>query len=1305
MKEILVKILLSLLLVGGILVIDQIAHTTETPDVQTSALVNVVLVEVDTNQEAVLTRRFETENWGFWEEKAPRLLNRLEGELGRVRSTGGSIAPEASLYSIRCAAQNLEDRQSLHALTGYLEEVSSRTSRPSLLVIWMLEEWSVMLGSLNLEEKQVDYALAVLSHIQPIDSRQPSGVSMRAIVPPCVLATGSSRELSQRNSAILDQILGSAGIDSLSHCLVLGDYTIAGVGPSANRKLASNSISMDHKYSIDGILPNRAPELPVGTTIQTVVVDIPGINNAGATRPDKWGPVLTGSEDFVRYNIRHHGMTAGDWPQEPGKTITLPKSWDPNSTPEVLAQVVADIKSGKNVFVKIDQNIKTEGYFIGGEQAEGQWVTSVANWIADQTKMVRPEVGLVANLHSKGTIDGLSLNWKSFDGGIISSPRNSVNDWSKVVDTNPTTKFLFITGDRDLPHGIERGFLSFDRPNVVVLNEKTTSLNPFIVHGQVTDPSFSGYFDCKLGGKIQTVQGNLGDLVRGWSQSQIIPDEHIAKVSNASSELESLQKNVDRFYDVVKTLYKMADIRMPYEMKVPLAFASPVMGDLRFKSDVKTSQSLERLGKFGISEIPDIIATLESKGKLPSGYLSKVAPFLSGAPDIVAAAASQSGRGATTPSVAELTRYLDGVNKACWATVGALIASPGGPAAIARGASIGSTMAGLGADIARGMTYTSCEKDALEPVIKQMIKDFEFQRDAAVGHGVQAKTFSEMFTSQEVNRLHIPRNLVADLDASATIMNNSRSSSSHPTSFSAPDIKIGKPDPPYIPKLKKPDDNYPYFVPPPRRDPLPGIGKEEFFRPGGGGALVRPIGNPLGDGGSAMPRFSGPSEPALRALFPTLSKVPIGQISSGATAKPGGILFDPEIEVVADRSGLTSAKATQAVKAVKGKAGGEFQFEGRQFLAVKAPGTAKRVQTKQSQNIKAVAAEKVIPLEVGHFHLSQQDMSIRSSNGSDVVLNRYYDSGSKNDSPLGKGWTFLPFSLRVDETTKTGNQKRHFAKRPVLVDNEKGIEMPYQLELRRGKGGAVKMGGKDLPQFRPIATSFQPLLVARADGGYVAVFAHGLQAAFDSEGKLEWIGTSEAAGVVYVFSAGVLTEVTSKDAKIVLNYDQGGALREAIASNGQRVTYSCTIGRRLTRISNGLDGSFSFGYDNEGRVCNIERLEDDGKRILVLANEYDARDRMLLQKTISGTWKYQYHDKIACAILTKPSGNNIFYYYGDKQQLLATGSNPDDMTLFNYDITGRICQVAKGKLLNDPSRNEKPRFKVLSVVTAHPTES
>src|SRR5205085_983237 len=93
------------------------------------------------------------------------------------------------------------------------------------------------------------------------------------------------------------------------------------------------------------------------------------------------------------------------------------------------------------------------------------------------------------------------------------------------------------------------------------------------------------------------------------------------------------------------------------------------------------------------------------------------------------------------------------------------------------------------------------------------------------------------------------------------------------------------------------------------------------------------------------------------------------------TRPPGGILFWPDLEIVADASGLTAARVEQVVTAVKGKTGAEFSIEGQQYIAVKAPGS-----------------QKLFKVTAGRFRLKHQDLCVRSTSGVDLVLSRYYDS-------------------------------------------------------------------------------------------------------------------------------------------------------------------------------------------------------------------------------------------------------------------------------------------------------------------------
>jgi len=930
-----------------------------------SALVNVVLIEIDTTSEAVAAQRFETGDWRFWEEAAPRLLQRLESDLGRVR-VGANIGPEASLYSVRCAAASLDDGQQLRPLAEHLDGISQQTNRPSLLVVWLANQGCVLLASHGSQEQPATDALATLARVRQACAHEALGVASSAVAPPCVIVPEG--QATRPHGARLDQTLRDSGIDALAHCVVL-------------------------------------------TELQ----------------------------------------------------------------------------------------------------------------------------------HASSEIMG----------------------------------------------------------------------------------------------------GSGPDLAPG-----------------AEFRLETLQTNVDRFYDATKTLYKVANIELPAEMQVPLAFAAPVMGDIRSAGEGRfhplTSQSLERIGKFGMGELPKIIATLETQGRLPTGYLARVNPFLAAAPDIVAGAASQIGRGSRIPSVSEVTHYLDGVNKACWATVGALVAAPGGPAAMARGASIASTTAGLTADIVRGQTYTFFENAALDPVRKQMVSDFRIHVEAAVGHGVDAKTFSDMFTPATVSRMNFSPKLVAELDASARMANSLRSSRG-----SLVDANIRLPDRPPIPDdrirvYKRPDTLFP-----------PGGGPPP---PGGGGAV--PVTNVDRIMRNTFPRTYGLSDPMLRSYRPMV------------TARPAGILFHPELEIVADESGLTAAMAQQAVAAVKDtKAGGEFRFEGQSYLAVKAPGTA---------NLFRVTA--------GRFQLTHHDLCLRLPNGSSIELNRYYDSGNEERSVLGQGWTFLPLALRVGQTAKVGQAGAEFAKKPVLVDSERAVELAYQMESPDEAASGPETEAS-LPQYRPVTSSFQPCLTARADGGYLLLYAHGLQAAFDRNGRLEWMGPSEAGRVRYTFASERLTEIATAGARVSLQYEENGRLCAAVTSDGQRVAYVLDDARRLAKVSGAADGSFVFTYDADNRLSRVQRLEEGAPATTLAQIVYDAKGRMLSQRTPAGLWTFRYDDRIGCVIATLPSGKDVSYYYNGKQQLVAYGSPPDDVTLFNYDALGRVFQVASGKLLNPTSTGERPRFKVTKMIT------
>jgi len=322
-------------------------------------------------------------------------------------------------------------------------------------------------------------------------------------------------------------------------------------------------------------------------------------------------------------------------------------------------------------------------------------------------------------------------------------------------------------------------------------------------------------------------------LDRSQASVSTISDAHAAPPA-ALPQVRSLARNIDRFNDATRLVYKLAEVEMPAEMKVPLSFAGPVLQDLRSAGEGRfhplTSQSLERIGKFGMQELPKVVDVLKQQGKLPSSF--SLSPVLHGLPDIAAGLGSQVGRGKMTPSVDEVTHYLDGVNKASWAVVGALVAGP-------KGASVASTAAGLTADVLRGATEPAFQYVAHDPVRKQMVADFRTHVEAAIGHGVQARTFTEMFTPQLIRQVGFHQSTVGELDSVARLAN----ASAQGHSLSAPTPVVAAPVSIDIEDVRR--KMVPFFRPP---DSLAGAGYDDLRR-----KYFKPPDPPDKFGGAAVP--------------------------------------------------------------------------------------------------------------------------------------------------------------------------------------------------------------------------------------------------------------------------------------------------------------------------------------------------------------------------------------------------------------------------------------------------------------------
>lgn len=394
------------------------------------------------------------------------------------------------------------------------------------------------------------------------------------------------------------------------------------------------------------------------------------------------------------------------------------------------------------------------------------------------------------------------------------------------------------------------------------------------------------------------------------------------------------------------------------------------------------------------------------------------------------------------------------------------------------------------------------------------------------------------------------------------------------------------------------------------------------------------------------------------------------------TQGPGGIMLAPDLEITIDKQGLTSSAVRDALAAVRGdKTAGEITIDGERTLVVRAPGSAKLFQ-----------------VPVGKFQFQQEDVCIFGKDRRAVSLHRFYDSTNQSTSSLGKGWSLLPYSLRIGHRKQVAGVKGRAARKPVLIDRQSGLELAYRLEKQ---DDTTKT---EPPRYRSMTSSLQPELSLRSGGGYVATFAHGLEVAFDSNGQLQWIGSSESDRVNYIFTGVRLTSITGLAGNITLQYDGNGCLTVASGSNGRRVTYR-VVADRLEDVSGSESGTFTFEYGIDNRLAKATTGLNADERNLVFHNTYDTNGRLLTYHTSQEEWEYKYNDLIGRVVVNKTGGTKTEYYYDGNRRLVAYGSCHDDMTLLNYDATGRILQVAIAELINDPSGSQRPIFRVSRLVT------
>ncbi len=166
------------------------------------------------------------------------------------------------------------------------------------------------------------------------------------------------------------------------------------------------------------------------------------------------------------------------------------------------------------------------------------------------------------------------------------------------------------------------------------------------------------------------------------------------------------------------------------------------------------SQTIELIGKFTVSKIPDFVKKLQKAGILPKSFKL---PATFGAEDFAAALKRHFVEGKV--DIETFMLYLEGLNKAAWATAGFLIGGPGAAGTCqAIGAVVGSKFRNVAIPVVqKGLAFWTGKGN-------QLVNDWKTAQYASISKGLPVKPISVVYKRDTLAQNGINTKHIQELD-------------------------------------------------------------------------------------------------------------------------------------------------------------------------------------------------------------------------------------------------------------------------------------------------------------------------------------------------------------------------------------------------------------------------------------------------------------------------------------------------------------------------------------------------------------
>ncbi len=273
------------------------------------------------------------------------------------------------------------------------------------------------------------------------------------------------------------------------------------------------------------------------------------------------------------------------------------------------------------------------------------------------------------------------------------------------------------------------------------------------------------------------------------------------------------------------------------------------------------------------------------------------------------------------------------------------------------------------------------------------------------------------------------------------------------------------------------------------------------------------------------------------------------------------------------------------------------------------------------------------------------DLVVPGRGGTDIVIQRNYNTQDPRNGPFGKGSSF-EYDMHLEEVNN------------ILLQ---GVQVRY------GDGHTVNfkdVGGGKYESVSP--GTFD--VITKEGSDYVLRLRDRTTYRFDSHGRLREIRNRNDVPITLGYSGDHVTSITNASGRTVTLQWSGDHIVEVHAPEGKVLRYTYD-GDLLTAFTDAEGNTTRYRYDGEGRL--IEVTTPNGYPLK--QQEFDSRGRIVWEQVgASERREFTYDDETRTTTVSDANGNVKTYVYDENYLIAKVIDRRGNVALYDYDDRGNL---------------------------------